>query len=149
VILRTAVPGDAAMLTGLAVRSKRAWGYDEAFMQRVMPDMIVQPEYLSVEHGIVAEDMGTPVGYAIVRIDADRAFLRDLFIEPSHFRQGIGEKLFKEAVRYARGKGARTVVLGGDPHAVGFYKRMGMRQVGSEPSVAGAGRMLPIMSMEI
>lgn len=148
-ILRTARVEEAEELTSLAVRSKRTWGYDDDFMQRVMPDMIVHPHYLTAEHGIVAEDGGAIVGYAIVRVEADKAFLRNLFVEPNRFREGIGKGLFQESVRFARQRGAKTIILGGDPHAIGFYKRMGMRRIGDEPSLAGGGRMLPIMARDI
>lgn len=147
--LRKALPDEADALTDLALRSKRAWGYDQTFMARVMPDMIVRPEYLSAEHGIVAEDDGVIVGYAIVRIDGKAAFLRDLFVEPARFRKGFGRALFQEAARFAQTHGATTLTLVGDPNAVGFYQRMGMSLAGSEPSIAGRGRMLPVMELRL
>ena len=55
------MPDEAPALTELALRSKRAWAYDEDFMERVMPDMIVHPRHLLFEHGIVAEEDGAPV----------------------------------------------------------------------------------------
>ena len=147
--IRTARSEEAAGLTSLAVRSKRAWGYDDTFMERVMPDMIVHPGYLAAEHGIVAEEDAVPIGYAIVRADGERAYLRDLFVEPGRFRSGVGKALFEEAVRYARERGAKTLTLDGDPNAISFYERMGMRQIGSEPSIVGNGRMLPVMELTL
>ena len=147
--LRRAHTTEAEALTELALRSKRAWGYDEHFMALVMPDMIVHPEHLRDEYGIVAEEHGTPLGYAIVRLDGDTAFLRDLFVEPDRFRRGIGSALFAAAVQHARANGARALRLGGDPNARGFYERLGMVQVDEEPSIAGAGRMLPIMELDL
>jgi GNAT superfamily N-acetyltransferase len=147
--IRVAKPEQADDLTRLAVRSKRAWGYDDDFMERVMPDMIVLPHYLIAERGIVAEEAGMPIGYAIVSVEGDRAFLRDLFVEPGRFRQGVGTALFGEAVRFAREQGAESITLCGDPNAIAFYERMGMRQIGDEPSIAGNGRMLPIMKFDI
>ncbi len=35
---RKALPDEAETLTDLALRSKRAWGYDQTFMAREMPD---------------------------------------------------------------------------------------------------------------
>ena len=148
-ILRKASPEEAHGLTELALRSKRVWGYDDAFMQRVMPDMIVHPEFLTKEHGIVAEEDGVIFGYAIVRVKDAEAFLRDLFVEAGHFRQGIGRALFDEAVRYSRENRAQSITLGGDPNAIGFYEKLGMRQIGSEPSIAGEGRVLPVMTMNL
>lgn len=147
--IRNARPEDAQMLTDLALRSKRAWGYSEAFMTAVMPDMIVHERYLTEEHGFVAEERGVPIGYAIVRIDNEDAYLRDLFIEPSHFKKGVGSALFHHASDVARANGARTLTLCGDPNAIGFYERLGMSAVGEEPSIAGNGRMLPIMQINL
>lgn len=73
-LVRDAKPEEADDLTRLAVRSKRAWGYDDDFMERVMPDMIVHPRFLIAEHGMVAEEAGIAVGYAIVSVEADGAF---------------------------------------------------------------------------
>lgn len=147
--IRRAHSTEAGTLTELALRSKRAWGYDERFMALVMPDMIVHPDSLRDEYGIVAEEDGAAVGYAIVRLDGDSAFLRDLFVEPGYFRRGIGSALFTAAVQHARTNGAERLRLGGDPNAKGFYERLGMVQVGEEPSIAGGGRMLPIMELDL
>lgn len=147
--IRNACAEEAQLLTDLAVRSKRAWGYSDAFMAAVMPDMIVHERYLTEEHGFVAEEDGVPLGYAIVRIDRDAAYLRDLFIEPSRFRSGIGSALFRFAAQFAQAHGARKITLYGDPNAIGFYERLGMRKVGEEPSIAGNGRVLPIMEIEL
>ena len=147
--LRKAHPDEAGELTALAVRSKRAWGYSDGFMDAVMPDMIVHKSFLEEEHGIVATDGGRIVGYTIVRTDGDGAFLRDLFVEPTHFRKGIGRALFLEAARFARERGAVRIVLTGDPNALGFYERLGMRRIGEEPSIVGGGRVLPVMELRL
>jgi len=148
-LIRRAEPSEAEQLTELALRSKRAWDYDEDFMQRVMPDMIVHPQYLIAEQGFIAEEAGKILGYAIVRVGLAKAFLRDLFVEPDRFRQGIGNELFQRVVRFALERGATSISLTGDPNAIGFYERMGMHQVGAEPSIAGNDRTLPIMEMDI
>lgn len=148
-LFRRAAPAEARALTALALRSKRAWGYDETFMALVLPDMTVLPEFLRDEYGIVAEEDGRVLGYAIVRVDNDSAFLRDLFVEPDRFRQGVGTALFTQVTDYARNRAAKKLTLGGDPNALGFYKRLGMIQVGEEPSIVGGGRMLPIMELDL
>ena len=146
---RRARPEEASALTDLATRSKRSWGYSDEFMRKVMPDMIVHRKFLEEENGIVAEDDGTTVGYAIVRVDGDEAFLRDLFVEPSQQRKGIGKALFEESTRLARAAGAVRIRLFGDPNATAFYERLGLRKIGDEPSIVGGGRTTPVMVMDI
>jgi len=147
--LRRARSEEAELLTALAIRSKRAWGYGDDFMEKVMPDMIVHRRFLDEEHGTVAELEGAVLGYAIVKIDGKEALLRDLFVEPEHFRKGIGKSLFEEALRFARDRGATRMKLFGDPNAVGFYESLGMQKIGDQPSIVDGGRTLPIMAIEL
>lgn len=144
---RRARPGEADVLTRIALRSKQSWGYSDEFMENVRSDMVVHPQYLEEEHGIVAEENGAILGYAIVRVNGDAAFLRDLFIEPANFGKGVGKRLFEAALEYARARGATALTLISDPNAVGFYRKFGMRHIGDEPSIAGKGRTLPVLRL--
>lgn len=144
--LRTATPRDAAQLTELALRSKRFWGYDDDFMQAIAPDMIVLPEYLEYEHGIVAEYGNIVAGYAILRIEGAQAHLRDLFVEPAFMNRGLGTVLLGEAIRIARSAGATRIQLVSDPNAVPFYTRRGFSVEAYESSQYLPGRSLPVMS---
>ncbi len=147
-LLRRSRPEEATQLTELAIRSKRSWGYEPAFMDGVLADMLVSPSMLEREEGLVAEESGSIRGYAIVRFEGQEAVLRDLFIEPDQLRRGLGKFLFDAVVRLARERGALAITLESDPHAVGFYKRMGMQRVGSTPSVVPK-RVLPIMRLKL
>ena len=58
--------------------------------------------------------------------------MRDLFVEPEHFREGIGAALFLR-----------------DPNALGCYERLGMRKVCDGPSIVGAATMLAIVEIGV
>lgn len=138
------------MLTDIALRSKRAWGYDDAFMQRIMPDMLVTREALQSGYGIVAEDDGVPIGYALARmLDDGEAFLNDLFIEPERMRSGIGRALLDAVLVWACAQGAHRLTLHGDPNAMGFYEHCGFVHEGDAPSSFIPGRCLPIMGLRL
>lgn len=147
--IRTARPEEAEALTQLALRSKRSWGYDDAFMSAINDDMIVSREYLERDHAIVAEQDGRVIAYAILRVDVNGALLRDLFVDPPYMGAGIGSLLFDEMLAYAREAGAKRLSLVADPNAVSFYERYGMREVAREPSAYVPGRTLPVMEMDI
>ena len=147
--IRKASVYDAPALTELALRSKRAWGYDDVFIARIMEDMIVRGDYLRHEHGLVAEEHGSILGYAILRTEDDHAILRDLFIEPAYFKRGIGRKLFSKCIEIARNHSMKRLSLESDPNATEFYERMGMHVTGSVPSSAGNGRSLPVLEMDL
>ncbi len=107
---RKAEANDADALTGLALRSN-----ESGAMTSVL------------SHGIVAEDDGEPVGYAIVRIDGECAYLAT-----SLASQSVSTRNWQSAVP-----------------GNGFYERLGMRKVGEEPSSVGGGRTLPITALDI
>jgi ribosomal protein S18 acetylase RimI-like enzyme len=147
--LRKARPEEAEMLTQLALRSKRAWGYDDAFMRAIHDDMVVRGEYLERDHALVAEEGATIVAYAILHVNGEEAYLRDLFVDPPFMSSGIGSLLFDEMLAFARARAVRRLTLTSDPNAVGFYERYGMRIVGQEASTYVPGRTLPIMAMDL
>ena len=147
--LRNAFPEEAVTLTALALRSKRSWGYDDDFMKRVHEDMVVTREMIETSETIVAEDGSRIVGYARIRINGRRGTLHDLFIEPDAFGRGIGRFLCDAALRYAVAKGASAVELVSDPNAETFYLHLGARRIGEVPSMAGNGRMLPLLEFDL
>ena len=147
--IRRARPDETQVLTDLAIRSKRSWGYDDEFMKCIADDMAVRQEYLEREHAIVAEEAGQIAGYAIVRIEDDRAFLRDLFIDPPYMNKGIGAMLLREALAFAWAHGATRFSLVSDPNAVAFYARYGFEVISQEPSAYVPGRTLPVMAKDL
>lgn len=71
-----------------------------------------------------------------------------MWIDPQHIGAGVGRLLFDHAVRTARSIGGSSLRIVSDPHAAGFYLRMGARCVGEVPSIP-EGRMLPLLALEI
>ena len=106
--IRSAEPREAELLTGIAMRSKRSWGYDAAFMARVAADMIVTQSDLETGSGLVACINGQIAGYALLEMRAGHAWLRDLFVEPGRFRNGAGRALF-EAIRLEARAAGRNI----------------------------------------
>ena len=62
---------------------------------------------------------------AQVTVKGEFAELAKLFVEPTHLRSGAGTILFRWAIAVAHRCGAASMVIGADPSAVGFYRRMG------------------------
>lgn len=148
-VLRRALPTEADALTALEVRSKAAWGYDAAFMQRALHDLTVTEKDLLESETVVAECAGELAGFVRIKISGADAFMTDLFVEPPFFARGIGRELFAAAVDIARGAGATTLALHADPNAEAFYARMGMRTVTRVKSALGPDRFLPVMVLAL
>jgi N-acetylglutamate synthase-like GNAT family acetyltransferase len=105
------------------------------------PDAIVVPiEQLATGCVFVAERDGERVGFAAVvgRVDGD-AELDALFVEPREWKGGVGRALVEHCVDVARGRGASTLHVVGNPHARGFYVACGFAITGTVETQFGTG----------
>jgi len=152
IIIRRALEAEAAELSALCLRSKAHWGYDEEFMARSRAALTISRGFIATGRVFVAEPEGcAPLGIASVAPLAENGVydLVHLFIEPSAMLKGVGRLLFAAAVDKARADGARRLVIQSDPHAVGFYRRLGATDAGEAPSESVPGRMLPMLHFEL
>jgi GNAT superfamily N-acetyltransferase len=149
VTLRRARPGEAADITALAVRSKRVWGYSDAFMTQVGPALVVGEADIEEQHVAVLEADGRLLGYCRVSDRGDHAELEDLFVDPSCIGRGHGRRLFEHARSVARDLGHGRMEWDSDPFAETFYLRLGAVRVGETESDLIPGRMLPRMACDL
>jgi GNAT superfamily N-acetyltransferase len=141
-------PADAARLTRIAYAAKRHWGYPDELMQLWSADLTITPTFLDENPTYaVAGPMGLMGFYALSR-DENDAELEHMWVDPPHMGAGIGRLLFEHAVCTARSLGAATLRIASDPHAEGFYVRMGAGRVGEVPSTP-AGRVLPLLIFDL
>lgn len=79
------------------------------------------------------------VGFVNVAWDGGiHAFILDTCVDPDFRRQGLGERLVKEAARLARERGAQWLHVDFEPHLEKFYAACGFR-----PTRAGLIRLRP------
>jgi ribosomal protein S18 acetylase RimI-like enzyme len=93
--------------------------------------------------GFLAERAGTPVGYALVRIEHDE--LEVVALEALNRRQGIGTALLAAAVDEAQKAGctrAWLITTNDNLDAVRFYQRRGWELVALHRDAVTAGRRL-------
>lgn len=147
--IRRARSDEADALSALAARSKAHWGYDAAFMERVRDAMTLRPEDVGRhEVWVLESSSGAPIGYHRV-IPGEPAELEDLWVEPSAIGSGAGRRLLEHALEVARITGASALEIDADPHAVGFYERMGAVLIGDTPSTLIPGRRLPRLQITV
>jgi ribosomal protein S18 acetylase RimI-like enzyme len=145
-LIRRARAGEAERLSQLAFRAKASHGYDAAFMETCRAELSVTPADFGKRIFWAAESGGHVVGFAGLWPASDGAAEVDpLYVEPSLQRGGVGRLLWAALEAHARETGVARIVLDSDPHAVGFYERMGCRVIGEAPSGSIPGRMLPHM----
>jgi GNAT superfamily N-acetyltransferase len=88
------------------------------------------------------------VGWAALIPRGDVCWLDDLWIEPEWIGKGLGTRLFVHAAERGKQFGAQRMEWEAEPHALGFYERMGGRYLReSEPGVWG--RTLAVMGVDL
>ena len=150
--IRRALPGEAALLSRLCMRSKAHWGYDAQFLERASSSLQIDPA--AIDAGRVFVATGASGGVLGVvdccALPEPGAFdLMHLFIEPSSLRQGVGRALFEAACAWCVAQGGRRLLIQSDPNAALFYQRLGARLIGEAPSDAVPDRMLPLLEYRL
>jgi GNAT superfamily N-acetyltransferase len=149
VTLRPAVPAEADALSRLALRSKSHWGYDEQFLAACRAELTLRPEQCDGVRTVVAERAAVLLGFYRLDGAAPVAELADLFVDPAALGSGVGGLLLADAVGRARSLGIARLLIDSDPHAEGFYARMGARRVGTVASGSIPDRELPRLELVV
>lgn len=135
--VRPARAGEAAALAALGVRSKGHWGYPQALLARFARTQGLTEDVVAANEVWVAERDGAVCGFCTLLHRADHLVLDDLWVDPPEIGRGTGRLLFTRARDRAVAVGARFLEWGADPHAVGFYERMGATTVGWADALDG------------
>jgi GNAT superfamily N-acetyltransferase len=128
---RLAVPAERRALEDLQRRASLVWEEDrDALLAN--PDAIELPlEQITDGRTIVAENVGELLGFAVVlRRDDGDAELDGLFVDPTHWRHGIGRELLEQAERIATSEGAASLWVTANTRALEFYGACGFVTVG-------------------
>ena len=89
------------------------------------------------------EDAGAVVAYAIVGTQLTASFLQRVAVVPARSGTGLGTALIRAALLWARGKGARTMILNVRPEnsrAADVYAREGFDHTGTALHVLRFGQ---------
>jgi len=148
--IRRARPEDAQALTEIALAAKRSWGYPDRWIALWAPLLTFTPEDLRAADVFVGTDHGGITCFYRLLLGENRAVLEDLWVKPDFMGRGIGRALFEHALSNCRRADAGILEVEADPHAQGFYEKMGMRKVGDRQSeVDGQPRLLPILEIAL
>ena len=96
------------------------------------PEVIDLPlEQIEAGRVHVAEAGGAVLGfYALLAGENGAAELDGMFVDPTHWRQGIGHRLLQEAEHQAVSEGATLLCVTANPDALVFYQACGLTVVG-------------------
>ena len=149
VLLRPARPGEAALLSGLALRSKAHWGYDAAFLAACREELSLTEDELGARRTSVAEVGGTVVGFGTLEGEPPTGEIGMLFVDPAAIGRGIGRALLARLVETARANGFVRLRIEADPYAEEFYLAQGAVRVGEIASGSVPGRALPLLELAV
>ncbi len=141
--IRKAIPTEAELLTELTFISKRFWGYPEELMEKWIEELKITDEYIRTQQVYVATTQGEIIGYYSIVSEDGLYGLDNMFILPAYIGKGVGRLLFSHMLETAEGSGIKELLITGDPHARGFYEKMGATYLGEKPSSVIPGRTLP------
>ncbi|MCX4772591.1 GNAT family N-acetyltransferase [Streptomyces sp. NBC_01260] len=147
--VRPGRPSEAAELTGLALRSKGHWGYDEAFLAACRDELTMAPADIDRRRTAVAEEDGRVLGFTTLEGAPPAGVLGMMFAEPDALGRGVGRLLFGHVVAEARRLGFARFTIDADPNAEGFYRAMGAVRIGATPSGSVPGRELPLLEFTL
>jgi len=144
--IRHARKNEAALLSELARVSKASWGYPDELLATWADALTVTVGTLIEQWVAVAEEDDAVVGFvAVSGIGAERE-IEHLWVRPEAMGRGIGTVLIERAKRFVNADGGSRIRIESDPHAEGFYRRMGAERIGEVPS-RPLGRVLPLLQL--
>jgi ribosomal protein S18 acetylase RimI-like enzyme len=108
--------------------------------------LILEPEALEQGRTLVAEEQGEIVGFASWAEAEGSVDLEDLFVDPTWMRRGIATALVLRILDILRPRAVTRLEVTANPHALGFYRAVGFRDIGTASTEFGtAPRMARVI----
>ena len=149
VSIKKALPADAPQLTPIAFAAKRHWQYPEEWIQLWAEDLTITPDYILQNQVFVATLDDKIIAFTALAEQERDYEIEHLWVLPNHMGLGIGQQLIKHLQKIwskPSPHSKRTIVVS-DPHALGFYEKMGATLIGEFESTP-KGRTLPILEFK-
>jgi GNAT superfamily N-acetyltransferase len=139
--IRIAHPDDRLNLVELQRRASLAAATGDVLQQLLeRPELIDLDEEMLANNEVIVAERGTHIlGFAtIVAHEGNDAELEGLFVDPAHWRQGIGRALVHAIEREAAAWEATRLHVVAAAGAVPFYDALGFVAVGERRTELGA-----------
>jgi len=115
---------DAEILTEMAFTSKQHWGYSDAQMESWRSDLTVTKDYIAKNEVVKIYHANELIGFYSI-LDGEPAEVDHLWLLPNFIRRGFGVVIFNAIRESVANRGQLVFHLVAEPHAKGFYDRMG------------------------
>lgn len=150
VLIQRAQTSDAARLSQIAHAAKSYWGYPARWIEQWHNQLTITPVHIATQEVWNAHCEESILGFYSLAGSGEILRLDNMWVLPVSIGQGIGSRLFRHAMQRAGALGATAVEIESDPHAEGFYQKMGAVTVGEVGyELEGSRRILPLMRMDL
>ena len=151
VVITGARQGELALLSALAIRAKKHWGYPPELIAEWLPELTITPSSFESQEVMVARAAGRALGFYALEFRDTTAALEHLWVDPPSMGIGVGRLLLRHAEEQAYAKGFAYLEIDSDPNAEAFYLRMGAERVGSvsAPVPGDSDRTRPQMKLSV
>ena len=150
---------DAEVLTDISFAAKKHWNYPDHYYDLWRDELTITKEYIQQNIVFKALYMDVIIGfYSITENKEDfysgdtfvkKGFwLEHLFIKPEYHKLGIGTLMMNHAKQVSRDLGITDLLIFVDPHAKGFYDKVGAAYL-YESKSSIPGRMIPVYGLRI
>ena len=138
-------PHEADAFSEIALAAKRHLGYPEHWIAHWCSLLTVTPDFVATHPTYAARDGQRILGFTALAQCADLLYLEHLWVLPSAQGRGVGRALFRRAQQQAEDLGFARLEIESDPHAAGFYERMGAERIRTKTGLLdGQTRELPV-----
>ena|SRR5690606_18770763 len=135
---------DSELLTATAVNSKMIWGYSEEQMSLWQTELEVTSTYILQNKVVKCFDNDNFIGFFAIQIKQNEIpEIEHLWLLPGKTNQNYGRKIFHYILDYVTSIGFTNIKLVTEPHAKGFYDKMGGKITSKHESKI-SGRFLDI-----
>ena len=143
--IRPASAREAEKLTEIAFASKRHWEYPEAWIELWSDELTVSEGYVQANPVFCAVMDSKVVGWFALCHSEAACEIDYFWVLPEAIGKGVGAAMMRHAKDLLLNSQADFMRVISDPHAEGFYLKMGFEKIGMHPS-RPKGRMLPILT---
>jgi N-acetylglutamate synthase-like GNAT family acetyltransferase len=146
--IRRAIPDDCEALKTLARSAKGYWQYSSDYMEAWDYDQGITPEFIvryTVRCAVLDRKI---IGFYAYSTEGKIRELKHLWVAPEHIGAGVGRRLLLDAIEKLRGAGVRRLQIVADPHAEGFYRRMGALRL-AETRPGPLEQQFPVLVLDL
>ncbi len=140
---------DHTLLTETSYISKKNWGYTDELMRLWESDLQVNEEYILHNKVVKVFAESDYIGFFALKAGNGKSIEIDhLWLLPGEQHKGYRRMIFQYIFSYMRSNGYNKATLIAEPHAKGFYDKMGGKITGQFQSKI-SGRFLDIYEYEL